>query len=96
VDLNTVQPDAVTFLRLALALDHQKKYPDAMVAANRAVELAGNDAAIREKAVQEQNRLKQLTGASSGATTPGGGVPRAAGTGTAPPSKPQQQQQPPR
>jgi tetratricopeptide (TPR) repeat protein len=92
VELNTIQPDAVTHLRLALALDHQKKYPEALTAANRAVDLAGTDPMIREKAIQEQNRLKQLTGASTGAANPGGSNPGAGGSAAVP----QQQQQPPR
>jgi tetratricopeptide (TPR) repeat protein len=97
IDLNQIQPDAVTFLRLALALDHQKKYNDALVAANRAVDLAGNEPAVREKAMQEQTRLKQLTGAGTGATTtPAPGAATGATTAPAakpatPPAKPQAQ-----
>ncbi|MCI0353184.1 MAG: hypothetical protein L0Z53_27515 [Acidobacteriales bacterium] len=93
IELNTIQPDAVTFLRLALALDRQKKYNDALIAANRAVDLSGNEPAVREKAIQEQNRLKQLTGTGTAAPSPGG----AAGTGTpgaATPAKPPQAQPP--
>src|SRR5581483_4297114 len=37
--MNPLAPDPVTFLRLAVALDKQNKYPEALVAANRAVEL---------------------------------------------------------
>jgi tetratricopeptide (TPR) repeat protein len=87
IELNQIQPDAVTFLRLALVLDRQKKYNDALVAANRAVDLSGNEPAVREKAVQEQSRLKQLTGAGTGAAAnpaPGG----AAGATTTPAAKP--------
>jgi hypothetical protein len=101
IDLNQIQPDAVTFLRLALALDHQKKYNDALVAANRAVDLAGNEPAVREKAMQEQSRLKQLTGAGAGAATtpaPGGAATGANTTPAAkpatPPAKPQTQTTP--
>jgi hypothetical protein len=99
IELNQIQPDAVTFLRLALALDHQKKYNDALVAANRAVELAGNEPAVREKAVQEQNRLKQLTGSGTGGAAPtvGTGTPSTGVSGAATPAKPQPpKQQPPR
>lgn len=93
VELNMIQPEAVTYLRLALALDRQKKYSDALVAANRAVELAGNEPAIREKAIQEQNRLKQLTGSQLEAA-PSPAAPKTGGTSAAPPQPPQQQ--PPR
>jgi tetratricopeptide (TPR) repeat protein len=96
VELNTLQPDAVTYLRLALALDQQKKYADALAAANRAVELAANDATVREKALQEQSRLKQLTGAApTGAAAPSGPGPSTVGA-TRPGSAPKPQQQPPR
>jgi tetratricopeptide (TPR) repeat protein len=95
VELNTLQPDAVTFLRLALALDHQKKYADALTAANRAVELAASEPTVREKALQEQSRLKQLTGSPTGAAATGNSGTSTVGTkGAAPPPKPQEQQPP--
>jgi Tfp pilus assembly protein PilF len=96
VELNTAQPDAVTYLRLALALDHQRKYSDALNAANRAVELAGNEPVVREKAVQEQSRLKQLTGAPVGAASnpAPSGTPTAGPAVTPAPPKPQPQQPP--
>ena len=94
VELNMIQPEAVTYLRLALALDRQKKYSDALVAANRAVELAGNEPVVREKAIQEQNRLKQLTGPQLEAPAPSPGAPKTGGTSAAPPQPPRQQ--PPR
>jgi len=63
VELNTAQPDAVVWLRLALALDEQKKYAEALTAANRAVELsAATGGAIANSAKQEQSRLYTLTG----------------------------------
>jgi len=63
VEANPAQPDAFTVLRLALALDAQKKYAEALTVANRAVELsatAGGPVADWSKA--EQNRLTRLTG----------------------------------
>ena len=39
IDAFPSNPDPVVVLRLALALDKQRKYPDALKAANRAVEL---------------------------------------------------------
>jgi tetratricopeptide (TPR) repeat protein len=63
VELNTMQPEAVTWLRLALALDAQKKYADALTAANRAVELsAARGGMVADWAKQEQSRLSKLTG----------------------------------
>ena len=88
IDLNQIQPDAVTFLRLALALDHQKKYNDALVAVGRAVDLSGNEPAVREKALQEQTRLKQLTGTGTGAATTPAPASGATGATTTPAAKP--------
>lgn len=73
VELNTVQPEALMWLRLALSLDAQKKYADAITAANRAVELsAAGGGLVAEEAKREQNRLNLLTGktAPPPATTP--------------------------
>jgi tetratricopeptide (TPR) repeat protein len=74
-ELNPLQPDPVTYLRLAVALDKQNKYPEALTAANRAVELAPEGTAAGNLARQERDRLQKLTG-SSGAPAPAG----AAGT----------------
>jgi len=51
-------------LRLALALDKQTKYPEALKEVNRAVELTANDASssVGTYARQERDRLVQLTG----------------------------------
>ena len=71
VQMNTVQPDAVVWLRLALALDQQKKYAEALPAASRAVELtAATGGAIAESAKQEQSRLYTLTGQKPPAPAP--------------------------
>ena len=72
----SMQPDPVNYLRLAVALDKQNKYADALTAANKAVELAGENTQVGNLAKQEQSRLKQL---SSSGSTP-------AGTSTSPSS----------
>jgi len=61
--------DAVLWLNLALALDNQQKYPDALNAATKAVQLAAAPGyeEVLKTAQGEQARLKQLSG---GATTP--------------------------
>lgn len=70
VELNTAQPDAVIWLRLALALDQQNKYAEALTAANRAVELSATAGGlVANSAKQEQNRLKALTGQAPPAQT---------------------------
>jgi len=76
VALNAAQPDAVIFLRLALALDQQKKYAEALPAANRAVELtAATGGAIANSAKQEQSRLYTLTGQKPPAPAPAPATP---------------------
>jgi tetratricopeptide (TPR) repeat protein len=63
--LNTLSPEASVWLRLAIARDHQKKYADALVAANRAVDLSGTEPDVLKLAKQEQTRLKQLADAKT-------------------------------
>jgi len=75
IDAYPSQPDPVVVLRLALALDKQGRYPDALKEANRAVELTQDGTATGTTARHERDRLVQLTGG-----TPGGSP--------APPSKP--------
>ncbi len=58
--LNTLSPEASVWLRLAIARDHQKKYGDALAAANRAVDLSTSEPDVLKLAKQEQTRLKQL------------------------------------
>lgn len=70
--LNPLAPDPVTYLRLAVALDKQNKYPEALVAANRAAELAPEGTPAGSLARQERDRLQKLTGSA--------GTPTAAGT----------------
>jgi hypothetical protein len=63
--LNTLSPEASVWLRLAIARDHQKKYADGLVAANRAVDLSGSEPDVLKLARQEQTRLKQLADAKT-------------------------------
>jgi len=62
IDAFPSSPDPVVILRLALALDKQQKYPEALKAANRAVELTQDNTAIGTPARRERDRLQQLTG----------------------------------
>ena len=64
-ELNQEQPDPYIWYRLALCMDYQKKYAEALVAANRAVELAPAGDPINTLAKQEQNRLTKLVAASA-------------------------------
>jgi tetratricopeptide (TPR) repeat protein len=66
VELNAAHPDAVSLLRLALSLDQQKKYAEALPFANQAVEVSAPVGGVAaELAKQEQERLNQLTGKTS-------------------------------
>jgi len=65
IDAFPSQPDPVVVLRLALALDKQGKYPEALKAASRAVELTQENTPIGTPARRERDRLQQLTGAAT-------------------------------
>jgi tetratricopeptide (TPR) repeat protein len=62
IDAYPAQPDPVVVLRLALALDKQARYADALKEANRAVELTQEGTAAGTTARHERDRLVQLTG----------------------------------
>ncbi len=72
------RPDPITFFRLALALDKQDKYAEALQAAERSVQLAEPQDPATPAMVAERDRLKKLAGAPAASTTP-----------TPPPQKPQ-------
>jgi tetratricopeptide (TPR) repeat protein len=63
------QPDPVAVLRLALSLDKQEKYQDALKEATRAVELTDENSAPGGLARREKDRLVQLTGGSAAPST---------------------------
>jgi tetratricopeptide (TPR) repeat protein len=61
IDATPENPDGVTVLRYAIALDQQKKYPQALPVAERAVQLAPAGSPQAKMATQERDRLAQLT-----------------------------------
>jgi tetratricopeptide (TPR) repeat protein len=65
IDAFPSQPDPVVVLRLALCLDKQQKYPEALKVANRAVELTQENTPIGTPARRERDRLQQLTGGTA-------------------------------
>jgi tetratricopeptide (TPR) repeat protein len=73
IDTDPAHADPVLVLRLALALDKQGKYPDALKEANHAVELTQENTTPGKLARQERDRLVQLTGGSAPAAKPPGG-----------------------
>jgi tetratricopeptide (TPR) repeat protein len=59
VGYDKAQPDAVLFLRLSVALDHQKKYREGLEAAERALQLA-SEGPVAALARQQRDRLTKL------------------------------------
>jgi len=78
IDAFPSQPDPVVVLRLALSLDRQQKYPEALKVANRAVDMTQESSQIGTLARRERDRLQQLTGgtAPAPATQPQGKPPQ--------------------
>ena len=68
--LNVSQPDPYLWYHLALAQDHQKKYPEALVSINHALQVMGGNADLGVLAKGEQQRLLTLTGASTPSPAP--------------------------
>ena len=64
METDAANPDPVVVLRLALALDQQKKYPDALEQANRAVELTEEGTDLGRMARNERDRLVVQAGGS--------------------------------
>jgi tetratricopeptide (TPR) repeat protein len=62
IDAYPAQPDPVVVLRLALALDKQGRYADALKEADRALDLSRGNQALADPARRERDRLVQLTG----------------------------------
>lgn len=59
-ELNTISPEPSIWLRYAVTLDHEKKYDQALAAANRAAQLSAGNPQVAELAEQELTRLKEL------------------------------------
>jgi tetratricopeptide (TPR) repeat protein len=71
-EIQVPDPDPYNFLKLAIVLDRQSKYQEAMDAANRALQLSPANSQPARLAQQERERLSKLVGTSleSGATEP--------------------------
>ena len=66
IDAFPSQPFPADVLRLALALDKQQKYDEALKSASRAVELTQEGTPIGTSARRERDRLQQLTTGTAG------------------------------
>jgi tetratricopeptide (TPR) repeat protein len=69
------QPDPVTWLRLSVALDQQKKYPQALEAANKAVQYSADAPQANNLAKMERDRLQKLVSTPAPASTPPASTP---------------------
>ena len=69
-NLNQSQPDPYLWYHLALAQDHQKKYPEALASINHALQVIGTNADLGELAKGEQKRLLTLTGGQAPGAAP--------------------------
>ncbi len=65
IDAYPSDPAPVDVLRLALALDKQQKYPEALKMADRAVQMTQDNTPIGTPARRERERLQQLTGGAA-------------------------------
>jgi tetratricopeptide (TPR) repeat protein len=54
------QPDAVVYLRLSVAQDNEKKYPEALDSAKKAVQFAQEGSVEKDLAKQQQARIQKL------------------------------------
>ena len=64
------QPDPIAVFRLAVALDMENKYPEAMKYANQAVDLTKEDTAAGKAARAEKDRLTKLSVGAAPAQSP--------------------------
>jgi tetratricopeptide (TPR) repeat protein len=86
IDADPSQPDPVAILRLALALDKQDKYPEALQQATKVVAMTQESTNIGSTARREQDRLQKLTSTAPGASTaPASTTPGSAPQTTTPP-----------
>jgi tetratricopeptide (TPR) repeat protein len=69
-DATPGQPDPYVWYHLALAQDHQKKYPEALVSINQAVQYAGSDQELASLVQGELARLRALNPAATEAAKP--------------------------
>lgn len=68
IDASKGNPDPVLYLRLSVAQDKLKQYPQALDAANKAVQLSKDGSAAQNLAKQQQERLQKLMSAQAPGT----------------------------
>jgi tetratricopeptide (TPR) repeat protein len=65
VDVNKGNPEAVLYLRLSVAQDKLKQYPQALDSANKAVQYSKDGTPAQNLAKQQQERLQKLISAQA-------------------------------
>jgi tetratricopeptide (TPR) repeat protein len=70
IDALPQQPDPVAVLRLSIALDNEKKYPEALRYADQAVQLTKEDTVAGKAARSEKDRLTQLNSGTAPGQNP--------------------------
>ncbi|MFZ0313191.1 MAG: hypothetical protein WAL85_10840 [Candidatus Korobacteraceae bacterium] len=70
VESNKDNPEAVLYLRLSVAQDKLKQYPQALDSANKAVQYSKDGTPARNLAKQQQERLQKLISAQAPAGNP--------------------------
>ncbi len=70
LDVTKNEPDGVLYLRLAIALDNQKRYPEALEATENAIKYNQQGSEALNLANQEKSRLQKLVGSSAPAAAP--------------------------
>jgi tetratricopeptide (TPR) repeat protein len=86
VDVSKTQPEAVVFLRLSVAQDQLKQYPQALDSATKAAQYAPPGSPAQNLAKQQQARLQRLMA---------GGTPAPSGTAPTTPAPDKPAAQPP-
>jgi hypothetical protein len=87
VEVPGLPPDPLTMLRLAVTLDHAKKYAEALQVANKTVEIAQEP--IKSLAAQERDRLVKLSASPSTPAPASNAQPATPATPPAAPKPPQ-------
>ncbi len=87
-DTSKANPEAVVYLRLSVAQDQLKKYPQALDSANKALQYAPPGSAALNLAKQQQARVQKLmeAGSTSSPATPAAATPAPAKPAAAQPS----------
>jgi tetratricopeptide (TPR) repeat protein len=98
VEASKAQPEGVVYLRLSVAQDQLKQYPQALDSAIKAEQYAPPGSAAQNLAKQQQSRLQKLMAGASPApstTAPAPGAPAAPAPAQTPPAQTPPAQTPP-